>query len=47
MTLSSLFQPDAPEGDGGDASLARSAPAAAASLERSMAALLERQHEDG
>jgi squalene-hopene/tetraprenyl-beta-curcumene cyclase len=47
MTLSSLFQPDAPEGDGGDASLARSAPAAAASLERSMAALMERQHEDG
>jgi squalene-hopene/tetraprenyl-beta-curcumene cyclase len=47
MTLSSLFQSNAPEGDGGEASVAPSAPDAAASLERSMTALMERQHEDG
>ncbi len=55
MTLSSLFRSDTPEGDDGNAvrvtvrrrrTIARDT-AAAESLERSVRALKERQHEDG
>ena len=55
MTLSSLFRSDAPEGDDGEFRSGHASPsadnradsAAAESLERSVAALKERQHEDG
>jgi len=47
MTLSSLFQRDFPEDVGEDESTGQSGRGAAATLERSVAALRERQHEYG